>query len=142
MDYCLQHKDSNAMKHSSLRTPLAQVKGLGSAKDGTSHFIHQRVTAIALIPLSLWFVCSILGLVTSNDPSKLAAWLYSGVNASVLILMLIALFYHAKLGMQVVIEDYVHCSCIKITALLGNTFFMYGAALLSILAVLKLHLHL
>lgn len=130
------------MKPSSLRSPLSNAKGMGSAKEGTGHFIHQRVTAIALIPLSLWFIVSVLGFVVSDDSSKLAAWLYSGINASATIFMLIALFYHAKLGVQTVIEDYLHCSCMKLAALLGNAFFMYGATIISIVAVLKLHLHL
>lgn len=130
------------MKPSSLRSPLSNAKGMGSAKEGTSHFIHQRVTAIALIPLSLWFISSVLSFIVSDDSSKLAAWLYSGINASATILMLIALFYHTKLGVQTIIEDYIHCSCIKLAVLLGNTFFMYGAAIISIVAVLKLHLHL
>ncbi len=129
------------MERSQLRTPLATAKGMGSAKEGTAHFIHQRVTAIALIPLTIWFVFSIISFVVSDDSSKLAAWLYSGFNAGATIFMLIALFYHAKLGVQVVIEDYLHCPCLKFSALLANTFFMYGAALVSVIAVLKLHLH-
>lgn len=129
------------MKNSHLRTPLANAKGMGSAKEGTSHFIHQRVTAIALIPLCIWFVFSILSFVVSDDSSKLAAWLYSGFNAGATIFMLVALFYHAKLGVQVVIEDYFHSPCCKLSALLANAFFMYGAGLISVIAVLKLHLH-
>lgn len=130
------------MQHPHLRTPLANAKGMGSAKEGTSHFIYQRVTAIALVPLSIWFVFSILSFVVSDDSSKLAAWLYSGFNAGATIFLLVALFYHAKLGVQVVIEDYLHCTCLKLSALLANTFFMYGAAIISVIAVLKLHLHL
>ncbi len=130
------------MKQPSLRTPLANARGLGSAKEGTGHFIHQRVTAIALVPLSLWFVCSIIGLVVAGDQARVAAWFASGAHASAVVVMVIALFYHAKLGVQTVIEDYIHCSCMKLAALLGNTFFMYGSAALSIVAVLKLHLHL
>lgn len=129
------------MTPSSLRTPLAKVRGLGSAKEGTTHFIHQRVTAIALVPLSLWFVASLLGLAISGNPAKLAAWLGSGVHAGAVIFMLVALFYHAKLGIQTVIEDYLHCPCLKIAALLGNVFFMYGSLIISVIAVLKLHLH-
>lgn len=130
------------MQPPALRSPLANAKGMGSAKEGTGHFIHQRVTAIALVPLCIWFVFSIVGIVVSDDSSKLAAWLYSGFNSGATIVMLVALFYHAKLGVQVVIEDYLHCPCLKLTALLANTFFMYGAAVISVIAVLKLHLHL
>ena len=129
------------MKKPSLRSPLGKARNHGSAKNGTGHFIHQRVTAVALIPLSLWFIASIICSATSGNPAALQQWLASGVHASLLALMLFAMFYHAKLGVQVVIEDYLHCECVKMGALLANTFFMYGAAVLSIVAVLKLHLH-
>lgn len=129
------------MNNNSIRTPLAKVRGLGSAKDGTQHFIHQRITAILLVPLALWFVTSVVGIVVSGDISALTHWLSSGMHAGLTMFMLAALFYHAKLGVQVVVEDYVHCHCLKYTALLFNTFFMYGSALLSVIAVLKLHLH-
>lgn len=127
---------------SQLRSPLAKVRGHGSAKEGTSHFIRQRVTAVALVPLCLWFVFSVICLTSSSNPAALAQWLGSGVHATLTVLMLFALFYHAKLGVQVVIEDYLHCECLKMGALLANVFFMYGAAVLSIFAVIKLHLHL
>jgi succinate dehydrogenase / fumarate reductase membrane anchor subunit len=129
------------MKHSDVRSPLAKVRGLGSAHDGTGHFIWQRITAIALIPLSLWFVWSILHLTTTgNTPNAVLIWFSHGSHAAAMVLMLLALFYHAKLGLQVVIEDYVHSTGIKFVSLLLNLFIMYGMAALSIIAVLKLHL--
>ena len=129
------------MKHSEVRTPLAKVRGLGSAHDGTGHFIWQRITALALIPLTLWFVWSILHLTsTGNTQRAVAHWFSHGLNATAIVLMLIALFYHAKLGIQVIIEDYVHSAGIKLVSLLLNMFIMYGFMVLSIIAVLKLHL--
>ena len=126
------------MEKSHLRTPLAKAKGMGSAKEGTGHFIHQRVTAIALVPLTIWFVFSIISFVVSDDSSKLAAWLYSGFNAGATIFMLIALFYHAKLGLQVVIEDYVHVEIVKVLALAAMKLGCVFGALLGIVSVLKL----
>lgn len=129
------------MKQPTLRTPLARAINHGSAKEGTGHFIYQRITAIALIPLSVWFVYSLIGLAVAGDQGSVIMWFSSGFHAVVVIALLIAMFWHAKLGVQVIIEDYLHCNCAKIAALLANAFFMYGAAIISILAVLKLHLH-
>jgi succinate dehydrogenase / fumarate reductase membrane anchor subunit len=130
------------MKNSELRSELAKVRGHGSAHDGTSHFLWQRITAIVLIPLTLWFVWSLLGTAIAADQDKIIEWLSSGLNVAALIIMLLALFYHAKLGVQVIIEDYVHCPAIKISALLANLLIMFAFAVISILAVLKLHFHL
>jgi len=130
------------MKHSQVREPLAKVRGLGSAKDGTQHFIWQRITAIVLIPLTFWFIRSLLMIsIGGGEQAFVAAWLSSGFSATLLIIMLVALFYHAKLGMQVIIEDYVHSPFPKYTALLLNMVLMYGFAAISIMAVLKLHLY-
>lgn len=129
------------MKKSEVRSPLAIVRGLGSAKSGTDHFIHQRVTAIALIPLTWWFISSLMKIALSPDSDKLVHWLSAGFNAGTLIVLLIALFYHAKLGVQTIIEDYIHCHCVKITALLINYFVMFAFTAISVLAVLKLHFH-
>jgi len=129
------------MKSSDFRTPLARVRGLGSAKDGTSHFLWQRITAIVLIPLSFWFISSLLKTGISSNPAALTEWLASGIHVAALILMLMALFYHAALGIQVVVEDYVHCPYMKMTVLLLNAFLMLSFAIISILAVLKLHFH-
>ncbi len=127
------------MEKSPLRSPLSKVRGLGSAKHGTGHFIMQRLTAIALIPLSLWFVYSLLNVAVSPDSAKIELWLSGEFNACLLIVMLIAVFYHAKLGLQTIIEDYIHCPCMKITTLIANIFVNFAFAAISILAVLKLH---
>lgn len=128
------------MKYSELRTPLAKARGLGSAKDGTSHFIWQRITALIMIPLAFWFVSSLMQLATTGDPQLLREWLSSGLRSAALIVILLALFYHAKLGLQVVIEDYIHTPFFKYACLFFNIIVMYGFAVISILAVLQLHL--
>ena len=94
----MAHELANSSRH---------ARGLGSAKAGTSHWWAQRVTAVALIPLSLWFVVSVLGLVHA-DYVVVITWLHAPWTAVLLSLFLFALFYHAYLGVQVVVEDYVH----------------------------------
>jgi succinate dehydrogenase / fumarate reductase, membrane anchor subunit len=127
------------MKKNYLRNPLANARGLGSAKEGTHHFIMQRLTALALIPLTIWLIASLIGVVASGERSQLIAFLSSGINVAIFIALLLALFYHAKLGIQVIIEDYIHCNCVKIAALVINAFVLFAFALLSILSVLKIH---
>ena len=95
------------MSDRSLRTPLAKARGLGSAKDGTHHFWLQRLTAVALIPLTVWFALSIASLATAGQAEALA-WMKSPVTATLMLSFIMAGFWHMKLGLQVVIEDYVH----------------------------------
>jgi succinate dehydrogenase / fumarate reductase membrane anchor subunit len=121
----------------SLRTPLGRVRGLGSAKEGTDHWWMQRVSAIALIPLSLWFVIFILGL-TGTDYPVFKAAVARPLNAVLLILLLFALFYHAVLGLQVVIEDYVHSEWLKITLLLLIKFAAVLSGASAIFSVLRI----
>jgi succinate dehydrogenase / fumarate reductase membrane anchor subunit len=123
-----------------LRSELSKARGLGSAKDGTGHWWHQRLTALVLIPTSLWFVYSLMNLATHGLRTDVITWMQNPVNAIALIVMLSALFYHAKLGLQTVIEDYVHQTCCKTTLLILNTLGMAVLGLASIIAVLKLHL--
>jgi succinate dehydrogenase / fumarate reductase membrane anchor subunit len=104
------------------------------------HWWIQRLTAIALAPLSVWFVFSLLFLTQSPDPLRLADWLSSPLTTMALILMLIALFWHAKLGVQVVVEDYVHAPGAKFTLLILNSFGCFVLGAVSIMAVLKIHL--
>ncbi len=122
-----------------MSTPLGRVRGLGAAKAGVSHWITQRLTAIALAPLSLWFVISVLSVLGSPDPFRVADWLASPWHALCMTLFLVAAFWHARLGLQVVIEDYVHAPWLKYPLLVSNTLFCFLATGMGLLAVLKLH---
>tara|TARA_R110000787_G_scaffold57667_22_gene131638 strand:- start:2183 stop:2560 length:378 start_codon:yes stop_codon:yes gene_type:complete len=123
----------------SLRSPLSQARGLGSAKDGTHHFWVQRVSAVALIPLSLWFVFSLASLPGASY-EQVQWWVGYPAVAVTLILFIGAALYHSMLGVQVVIEDYVGSEALKITALLLSKFFHFIVATASIFAVLKIAL--
>jgi succinate dehydrogenase / fumarate reductase membrane anchor subunit len=90
-----------------MRTPLARAIGLGSAKEGVGAWWAERVSAVALVPLTLWLAASIIAH-TGSDYATFVVWLRTPLTAVPMILLLIALFYHAALGLQVVIEDYVH----------------------------------
>ncbi|GJM10972.1 MAG: succinate dehydrogenase membrane anchor subunit [Lysobacteraceae bacterium] len=98
----------------SLRTPLGKAIGLGSAQSGAHHWWMQRVTAVALIPLALWFVWSLMSLLGA-DQATVQAWISQPLNAAMLMALVIAMFYHAQLGLQVVIEDYVHTGWLEIS---------------------------
>ena len=99
-----------------LRTPLAHVRGHGSAKEGLGHWIRQRVTAIALIPLSIWFIISVIGLAGSHY-EQFQAWIAVPGNTALMLLLLACTFHHAQLGCQVVIEDYIHGRGARIAAI-------------------------
>ena len=97
------------------RSPLAKAVGLGSAKTGTSHWWMQRVTAVALVPLSFWLII-FLDLSLNAPYQETIAWLSSPLNTVVMVAWLLAVFYHATLGLQVVIEDYIAAEFVKIVA--------------------------
>jgi succinate dehydrogenase / fumarate reductase membrane anchor subunit len=101
----------------SLRSDLGRVRGLGSARAGVAHWWAQRLTALALIPLTVWFVASVLSLIGAPH-AAVVDWVASPVPALLLILLTVATFHHAQLGLQVVIEDYVHGEAAKLTLLL------------------------
>ena len=122
------------MKH---RTPLNIVRGLGSAKDGTHHWWHQRVTAVALVPLVAIFAIYVI-MLTGADRATVAQTIGHPVGATIALLLIATMFYHLKLGIQVVIEDYVHGGAAKICLLMCNTFACAVHGLLGMLAVLKL----
>ncbi|RKZ47445.1 MAG: succinate dehydrogenase, hydrophobic membrane anchor protein [Gammaproteobacteria bacterium] len=123
----------------SLSTPLAKARGLGSAKSGTHHWIAQRLTAIALIPLSIWFVSSLVCMTELNHQTA-TAWIQSPLVAIFLILFIIAMFHHAQLGLQVVIEDYIDSRVMKITGLILLKLVSFFAGLAAAIAVLKIYL--
>ncbi len=121
----------------SMNTPLSKARGLGSAKEGAHHWKAQRLTAIALIPLSIWFISGIICL--AGEPREdLVAWVQQPWTATLLILLLFSLFYHMALGLQVVIEDYVKNTGIKITLLLITQFGSILLGLASIVSVLRI----
>ena len=122
-----------------LRTPLKTARGLGSAKDGTHHFVLQRITAIALIFLSLYAVWLILSLV-GDDYATVRATVANPWHATLLIAFIVSTFWHAKLGLQVIIEDYVHTPWSATTLHLANIFICVLAALASVLAVVRIAL--
>lgn len=121
------------------QTPLAKVRGLGSAKAGTGHFWMQRITAISLIPLSLWMVSFTKQLLGASY-EEILQWLSGPLDAVLAIAWIVAAFYHAALGLQVVIEDYVHTEWRKITSiwLMKLTFLFFGLA--AIVAILRISL--
>ena len=121
----------------SLRSPLSQARGLGSAKDGVHHWWVQRLTAVALIPLSLWFVFSIARFHVADYPTMIA-WLHNPYVAVALVLYFTALFYHSALGVQVVIEDYVSTEWLKIGSIVLVKLAHFALAAASIFAVLKI----
>jgi succinate dehydrogenase / fumarate reductase membrane anchor subunit len=99
------------------RAPLAVVLGRGSAGEGVAHWWSQRVTAVALVPLTAWFLVSLFG-VPLNDHAAVTIWIGAGWNPLLLALLLLAMCLHSRLGVQVVIEDYVHSGAAKLTLLL------------------------
>lgn len=121
----------------SLRSPLGRVRGLGSAKDGTHHWWAQRVTAVALVPLVLWFVASAIGL--AGAPHAAAArWIAQPLNAVLLAALVVAVFHHAQLGLQVVIEDYVHCEALKVASLLAAKAACWLLAVASLFSIVRI----
>lgn len=98
------------------RTPLARVRGLGSARSGTHHWWMQRLTAVALVPLTLWFVVSLIMVVTA-DHATVIRWLHSPLVAILCCALIVALFFHAQLGVQVVLEDYMHSEWRKLVSI-------------------------
>lgn len=121
---------------SDMKTPLAQVRGLGSSRDGTHHWWSQRVSAIANIPLVIWFVISMLGHVNS-DYATLSSWLQQPLVAVLMILFVANMVYHMKLGIQVAIEDYVHGRA-RVASMLILDFGSVILAVLGIFSVLKI----
>jgi succinate dehydrogenase / fumarate reductase, membrane anchor subunit len=127
------------MAMTQMRSPLSRAIGLGSAKEGVEHWWRQRTTALLLVPLTLWFVVSVIGLVGAGRQA-FAAWLHNPIWAVLMVLLIAATFYHAALGLQVVIEDYVHREGLKLAALIVMRLLCILFVLRGVLAVLKLAL--
>ena len=123
----------------SLRTPLAQARGLGSARSGVHHWWMQRLTAVALIPLTIWFVWIGKDLLNA-DYSTAYAFVASPLNSLLFAALVVALFWHAQLGLQVVIEDYVHTRWLEITLQVLARFGAALGALASLLALIRIGL--
>jgi len=120
-----------------MRTPLGRARGLGSAKDGTGHFWAQRMTALALAPLAILFLVVVISL-SGSGYDNVRATLGSPLIAIFILMFVLTGLYHMKLGMQVIIEDYIHSEGLKVLALVGNVFFAVFIGLACIFAVLKI----
>ena len=120
-----------------LRSTLGRVRGLGSAKEGVHHWWAQRTTALALVPLALWFVAGVISLIGA-DYATAVRWFKSPINATLMVLLIVATFYHAALGLQVVLEDYVHNEGQKIASIMVVKGLAALLGLLAVIAVLKL----
>ena len=123
----------------SLNTDLSRVRGLGSAKDGTHHFWFQRVTAVGLVPLSLWFVLGLLCTLNASH-GEVVDWIKAPHVTALMIALVASLYYHLKLGLQDVFEDYIHTEWLKITTRVALNLGAALGGLISIVAILKISL--
>jgi succinate dehydrogenase / fumarate reductase, membrane anchor subunit len=121
----------------SMRTPLGRVRNLGSSHSGTTDFWRQRITAVAMVLLILPVIVVVMMMLGSNQAGA-AQTLGSPLVAIILLLFIVASTWHMKIGMQVVIEDYLHHEQLKLAAIMANNFFCFAVALASIYAILKL----
>ena len=124
---------------SKFRTPLKNVRGLGAAKTGTEHFVHQRLTATALVFLTVWFLVFVLSLVGSDYAAATEA-VSKPWNAVLLVGFLVAMFWHAQLGLQVVLEDYIHNSLLALALQTTVKFIAVLGAIVSVFAVARIAL--
>lgn len=120
-----------------MRSPLGRARGLGSAREGVEHWWMQRVTAAALIPLTLWFVVSLIAL-TGSDYNAFMAWLKAPFVAILMVLLLVALFHHMALGLQVVVEDYIHSDRAKIPTVVAIRLACFALAVAGIFATVRI----
>jgi succinate dehydrogenase / fumarate reductase membrane anchor subunit len=128
---------SQSTDNRKLRSPLGRARGLGAAKEGVGHWWAQRLTSVALVPLILWFVVSLIGLIGA-DHAVFTAWVRQPLNAVLMILLLAVGFHHLQLGLQVVIEDYVHHEGARIAGIIAVKFSVALLGLGGIFSVLKI----
>ena len=122
---------------SKYRTPLKNARGLGSSKSGTEHFVHQRLTATALVALTIWFLCLVLSLMGADYVTAVET-ISKPWNAILLGGFLVAMFWHAQLGLQVVLEDYIHNSLMALALQTTVKFIAVLGAIISIFAVARI----
>jgi succinate dehydrogenase / fumarate reductase membrane anchor subunit len=120
-----------------IRTPLGKIEGLGSARAGTHHFWALRVSSVALIPLSIWFVASALAYVGAEQ-GAVAAYFAEPINAVLMFLFIVACAYHTSLGLQTIIEDYFHQESLKVTLLILNRFACWIVATVAGYALIRM----
>ena len=122
---------------SDLRTPLSRARGLGSAKDGLHHWWVQRLTAVALIPLVVWFAVSLV-MLSGADYDAARAWIGSPVVMVLLILTIVIGLHHAQLGLRVVIEDYIHSEGLKLASIIAVRFIAVFFGVAATVAILRI----
>lgn len=118
-----------------MRSPLGRARGLGSARAGSGHWWAQRLTALALVPLTLWFICAAIRLEGATR-TDVAVWLHGPLPIVLMLCLIVATFYHLQLGLQVVIEDYVQSDGLRVGSILlikGAAFFLALACIISVL---------
>ncbi len=125
------------MQKNEFTAPLKTAKGYGSAKEGTDHWMKQKITAIANVPLVIWLIWSIVGLQGATH-AQFTAWLAHPIHAILMILLIISVMFHAKLGAQVITEDYISNEGFKMVKLIGQKIFFFGLAVACIFSVLKI----
>ncbi len=123
--------------NSDLRSPLNRARGLGSAKDGLHHWWMQRLTALALIPLVIWFAISLV-MLSGADYGAVRAWIASPVAMVLLILTIVIGLHHGQLGLQVVIEDYVHNDGVKLALIVAVRFIAVFFGLAAVVAIMRI----
>lgn len=124
---------------SPMRSNLGRVRGLGSAKTGTHHWWLERLTSLALIPLSVWFLVEFITKLIGASREAVAAWIADPIIALLLAALTFITFLHTRLGLQVIVEDYVHTERTKITLLLFKDAVVYALLALTLAAIARMH---
>ncbi len=120
-------------------TPMKRAKGLGGGHSGVPHWMHQRITALANIPLVIWLIYSVMKLAGANY-LEFTTWLSNPLHAGLMILLILSMFYHATLGLQVIYEDYISCKCLKLAKIIGAKLFFIALGVACIFSILKVAL--